>query len=206
MRNETLALVTIPLVVVSALAGFYIGFVASHQTITTTTTVGLNGPCTTSVSPPNGTGMFDVYQMTPGSVGVVCVTYRFNGVGVYSFGSPDFGPWTSSGFCACSCTIQWANGTAATLCAGLRITSSRGLFVHFAGQKVTVEYTIQTGKNATGLFWFFIASCDPIALVVGALPASVPSPILPCYGFVGPNSEAVTGVSNIYVALFPMRL
>jgi hypothetical protein len=202
MRNRTFAFVTISLVVVSALTGYLVGLTASHGTIATAYS---SSPCLSPVSPSNATGMIEVYQMTPESVGETCVNYRFNGAGVYSFVHPDYGPWTSSGFCACGCPPTWANGTQGSLCSNLSITSSEGEFVHFASQNVTVEYTLRAGKNSTGVFWLFIASCRPITIVVGALPASVPSPILECEiaGANSPSSDAVTGVSNVHVAFVP---
>lgn len=71
MRNETFAFVTIAVVIVSALAGYYMGSVTTHETVTSTTTAYPVGLCFTPIGPSNATGMTDVYQMTPGSVGLV---------------------------------------------------------------------------------------------------------------------------------------
>ena len=150
--------------------------------------------------------MTDVYQLTPGSVGEICVTYKFSGTGIYSFASPDYGPWTPLGYCACSCDPKWDNGTAATLCAGFDVTPSRGLLIHFPGESISVEYTVQAEQNTTGLFELFITSCNAVPIAVGTIPASVPIEPLECMccvGTFGPQNGEVVGVSNMYVALAP---
>lgn len=159
-----------------------------------------NSYCSTPVHLSNASGITEVYVFAPGSTGVICVSYQFRTSGTYSFSSPDFGPLNGSSFQACGPFGSY-NGTVLASCRYLSITALPASVDHSGPQNVTVAYTIQVGANAKGLFWFFIGSCDPIALAIGEAPTSVPGPVL--LGCVVssevPNSEAVTGVSNVSV-------
>ncbi len=200
MRNGTFAFVAVVLVVVSSLGGYYVRSATSNQTVT----MYQSGPCSSPVTAYNATGMVQAFQVFPGSVGLVCVDYRFNSAGSYSFAPPNFGPLTNSEFSSCSSQNRF-NGSVAASCSTIGITSSSAPSQHSAGQTISVVYTIQVGKNASGLFWLFIGNCDPVTLAVGALPSTIFSPgFLNCVTVVGaPSSESVTGVSNINVALVP---
>ncbi|MBI3841283.1 MAG: hypothetical protein HY297_04965 [Thaumarchaeota archaeon] len=212
MRNETFAFVITLLVTVSALGGYYAGSVTTRGIVTTTqtTTAYLTSSCSTPVHPSNSSGMTDVYQLAPGSVGVICVDYEFDSAGYYSFASPNFGPLfiSEGGFSFGACgSKNKSNGSEASRCSGLKITPSLTAPYHLARQDVTVAYNLQTGANVTGLYWFFIANCDPIPIAIGPLPKSVPYPFIYCISISGsPSSETVTGVSNINVALVPSGL
>jgi hypothetical protein len=185
-----------------------VGTVSMLQTYVTstggpTTSTASAGPCSESVLPFNASGM-EVFQLTPGSSGSICVSYGFQGTGTYSF-SASFGPLFNQSDAYYACSYEFNIEAVANRCSGVRIMPSVPYVINFPGQNVTIAYTVQTNLNATGLFWLFIASCDPVVLVFGPLPASVPGPVfLGCVTSLdSPSAVNVTGVSNVSVAAVP---
>lgn len=164
-----------------------------------------NSLCTTPVQPSNASGTADVYVLTPGTVGAICVGYQFRSSGTYSFSTPDFGPLNGSSFQACGPGGSF-NGTTLAPCEHLSITGIPGSINHSGPQNVTVAYTIRADSDAGGLYWLFIGSCDPVVLAIGTAPASVPAPVLLCVSSTqSPSGETVTGVSNVSVAEVPIN-
>ena len=159
-----------------------------------------NAYCPTPVHLSNASGTTEAYVLAPGSTGVICVSYRFQGSGDYSFSTPDFGPLNGSSFQACGQPGSY-NGTDLASCKYLGVTALPASVEHSGPQNVTVAYMIHASADAKGLYWFFIGSCDPIVLAVGSAPSSVPGPVfLGCImSSMAPSSEAVTGVSNVNV-------
>lgn len=213
MRNGVIASLLVVALLAGAGAGYLVGeanlrtttTVSTITVVSTSTTISYQAPCSTPVYPTTSSGMTDVYEVSPGSRGTICVDYHFNAAGNWSFASPDYGPLNGSSFV--SCAGGGFNGTVATSCSTLRITSSVGGFSHGADQNVSVIYTVMAGENATGLFWLFIGFCDPVYVAVGSIPASVSGPIF--YGCIftldEPSYEAVTAVSNVIVSVVPVR-
>jgi hypothetical protein len=207
VKGEILAVVAVSLIIASALAGYFEGSATIHRvtTATATTTLYLSG-CPTSVRFPNATRTTGVqaYQMSPGSIGVMCINYHFDTSGNYSFAPADYGPYTDMSFSACN-TKNYPNGSVPHSCTVLRITPSPTSFDHTAGQSIAVTYAIQADGGATGVYWFFIANCNPIPLVIGSIPASLTyPPVIPCTSVPDtPNSANVTAVFNINVVMVP---
>jgi hypothetical protein len=186
-----------------------IGVISLLQTVTVTTptgrstTISVAGSCSTLVRPSNASGTTDVYQMAPGSTGLICVSYAFQRAGSYSFSTADYGPWLSaSSYYACG----YGNENVSSRCSAVTITPSISEFTHPAGQNVTVEYGIETNQNASGVFWFFVGPCLPIVLVFGPIPASVPGTGI--FGCVmstdAPSSFGVIGVWNMNIVAVPV--
>ena len=215
MRNEALASLLVVAVLAGAGASYFVSE-ANPRTITvistntattiTTTTYTLPTFCSTPVNPTTSSGMADVYDILPGSLGTICVEYHFDSAGDWSFASPDYGPLyynnRSSGFYGCS--LGSSNATLHAICSTLKIASSVGEFSHGTDSNVSVAYTISAEKNATGIFWLWIGICDPIYVAIGAVPASVSGPTLSCIYITGePSYETVTGVSSIVVSVVP---
>jgi len=197
MRKELHALVIIADLVVIALIGYY-AWTTSPPNIGTTPSGQM--ACTTPVK-----GNTDVFEIGPGSTGLICVAYHFDSVGLWSFGAPGYGPviYNESVRSYSDCSVPYGKAAIA-LCSSFKIVSSTGTVFHATGENLTVAYALSAGMNATGLFWFFIAPCDPIAVVVGAFPAHIPPPELSCVATTGnPSGESVTGVSGIETATVP---
>jgi len=192
MRNEAFAFVTVVLVIVSVMAGYYSGDSLNHNATVTTTSY-LPISCTTPVSDPTYSGKTQIYQMNPGSVAAICIKFQFASAGNYSFGS--------DGFPEC---LSWF-GTGCDL----RFTEQTIQFdLHHPGQNVTVAYLIQSFKNANGVYWFG-SGCGPISIPidVGPLPTYVEFPGIPqapCIDlFNGAIRATVTGVTNLNISLVP---
>lgn len=165
----------------------------------TTTSVG--STCSTPIR-SNATGAIEVYDLAPGSAGLICVSYAFQGAGNYSFSPVGFGPWFPNGSSYADCSI--GNLTVIAYCSAISITPSISEFIHPAAQNVTVAYTIQANLNAKGLFLFFIGTCFPIILAFGPVPSSVSLPTFLCISSLAfPISSSVTGVSNFNVVVVP---
>lgn len=152
--------------------------------------------CSPATLPPTNTSTIDVFQVRPGSAAVICVNYSFSHSGSYSF-TPDYGPQASGAYRAC----DYLNGTASK-CSDLSITASQSTFDHSADQNVTIAYTIVAGRNITGIWWFFVGSCEAIPLVFGAAPSPVSYPVVSCVtSNAAPSSAAITGYWNLNVSL-----
>lgn len=203
MKRGVIALTVIALVIISAAAGYSVG-TSTRSATTTSTSMPITLPssvCTTPVPRFNETGATQVYQIAPQSIGVICVRYEFEGNGSASFSPTDFGPATgSSGSSWAACGSQ-KGGTLALACSGLSITPSQPSINHLTSQNITVAYTVRTETSVPGVFWFFIGSCDAIALAIGENTAAVGGP--PGFGCVAtpgaPTSVTAVGTWNINV-------
>ncbi len=203
MRGEAAAFLLVVVITISGLGGYALGSLRpSGQSSTSQSVSGFSLPatlCTNSQFPPTNQTTIDVYQIRPLSVAIICVNY-FAQAGAANF-SPSYGPYASSGGVGRYTACGFANGTTAFRCPDLNVTSSQYSFVHPANQNVTIAYTIVTGKNITGIYWFFIGSCYAIPLVFGPVPSSVTSLIF--FGCVtsssSPTNSMVTGYWNANV-------
>ena len=202
MRRELLAVAVLAAVVASALSGYYVGSASRHPRTVTTTYV--EATCNTPVT---GTG--DVYEVEPGSTGTICVSYHFDSAGTWSFGEPGVGTvnYTDDAvtYAGCSGAVSGATTRAAfALCSSVRMFSSTGTLNHTAGQNLTVAYTLEVGKNGTGLVSFYIGPCNLLFIVIGPLPSRLPPAPTFCNTVSdAPTSESVTGVSGIRVVSLP---
>lgn len=201
MRKELLALTVVGLVTVSAAAGYLAGTSTSRSATTTATPVTLpSSVCTTPIPRINETDTTEAYQISPYSIGVICVRYEFQGNGSYSFSPTNYGPQigsTGSFWIACGSK----NGrTVTSVCSGLSITPYQPSINHLASQNITVAYTILTGDNVNNLFWFWIGDCVAIPLSIGFTPAWAIPPGFGCVTILGaPTSVTVTGTWNINI-------
>lgn len=209
----SLVVILVALVAVSALAGYYAGNSMSHTTTMTTVSVTTKSVTSTSVVPVScstpvnasvPTGMDQVFQMSPGSVGVICINYQFASAGNFSLEAP--GGVLYEGL---NCVVTSSSNGSPVYSCDLRLTPSISLFDHAAGQNVTVAYLVQSDKNATGVYWFG-GVCGPVLIpfAVGKLPASLSYPffVLGCLFMPNmPSGATVTGVTNMNISLVPYR-
>ena len=204
MRREALALAVAGLVILSITAGYIAGAFTSRSTITVLTTampITLpNSVCTTPVPRINETGFTEAYQVAPYSIGVVCVTYEFQGNGSYSFSPTDYGPQVgSNGTSWAACGFE-TGSTIALACSVISITPYQPSINHLTSQNITVAYTVRTEANVGELYWFFIGDCEAIPLAIGFTPAWASPPGFGCNTIPGaPTNVAVTGTWNINV-------
>ena len=202
MRKEVLALLAAGLVIVSASAGYLVGTSMSHGTTSTTTAIPIALPsnvCTVSIPRDNQTGTVEAYQTSLYSIGVICVTYQFQGNGSYSFSPTDYGPEpSSSGSAWIACGSENGSSVAAA-CSGLTITPYQPSINHLTSQNFTVAYTVRT-IGSPGVFWFFIGDCNAIPIIMGGTTSFVVRPGVGCVTTPGgPTSVTVTGTWNINV-------
>lgn len=201
MRKELLALTVVGLVIVSAAAGYLAGTSTSRSATTTAPPITLpSSVCTTPIPRINETDTTEAYQISPHSIGLICVRYEFQGNGSYSFSPTDYGPQigsTGSSWIACGSK----NGSTVTsACSGLGITPYQPSINHLASQNITVAYTIVTGTPVYDLFWFLIGDCAAIPLSIGFTPAWAIPPRFGCVTMPGaPTSVIVTGTWNVNV-------
>jgi hypothetical protein len=202
MRKEVLTLIVAGLVIVSAYGGYLVGTSVSQGSTSTTTALPITLPsnvCTVPIPRDNQTGTVEAYQISLYSIGVICITYQFQGNGSYSFSPADYGPQiSSSGSAWFACGAK--NGSSvAGACSGLTITPYQPSINHLASQNVTVAYTVRT-IDSPGVFWFFIGGCDAVPIVIGESTSFVVRPGFGCVTTPGaPTSVTVTGTWNINV-------
>jgi hypothetical protein len=221
MKNGMIAALLVIAIIGGAGAGYLAGeanprvtTIVSSATTTSTTTLFIEDTCSIPVSPATTAGMTDVYDVSPGSVGTICVNYHFDAAGSLSFASPGYGPLyygvnnghNTVGYYSCPGGGTFPNGTSATGCSEVRVTSSMGEFSHGADANVSVVYTITAEKNATGVFLLFVDSCDNVPITLGTPPASIVEPAFSCVTSTNqPSYDAVTAVSNIIVSVVPLQ-
>jgi hypothetical protein len=202
MRREVLTLIVVGLIIVSAYAGYLVGTSTSQSITSTTTAFPITLPskvCTVPIPRANQTLTTEVYQIAVYSIGVICVTYQFQGNGSYSFSPTDYGPQiSSSGSPWFACGAKNGSSVAAA-CSGLTITPYQPSINHLTAQNITVAYTVRT-IGSPGVFWFFIGDCNAIPIAIGENPSFV---VFPGFGCTttpnAPTSVTVTGTWNINV-------
>jgi len=198
MRNEAFAFIGVILVVVSGMAGYYVGSSFSHGTTVTTVSL-VPEACASHVEALNVSGMIQVFQVKPASIGVICVNYQFSNTGNFST--------TLYGGLGPACMTKNETNNQYGVSCDIELAPSIPWFYHHSGQNATVTYLVQSDKNATGVYWFG-DPCDDIMIpfVIGELPTHLtyPFPILFCfYDPSKPSGVTVTGVTDMTVALVP---
>ncbi|MGD0396995.1 MAG: hypothetical protein ABSB26_08855 [Nitrososphaerales archaeon] len=198
MRNEAFAFIGVILVVVSGMAGYYVGSSFGHGTTVTTVSF-VPEACASHVEAPNVSGTIQVFQVKPASIGVICVNYQFSSTG-------NFSTTLYGGHSPVCMTKNETNNQYGVSC-DIELTPSIPWFYHQSGQNVTVTYLVQSDKNATGVYWFG-GPCVEIMIPfgIGKLPTHLtyPFPILFCPYFPDdPSGVTVTGITDMTVALVP---
>jgi hypothetical protein len=194
MRNRVVVFLTVALVVVGTLGGYYVGSTTKGGTVSSLS------PCSNSVSPrtfyelSNSTWMTNVFQMTPGSTATVCIAYSFNRQGTFT---PATVPLACGPYRAENRSIVWN-------CPGqITVTTSTHPFDHPSGLNIAIVYTLQAPRNDNGVYWFWIDCGEVLPIAVGPLPHSLVFPITPgcVYEPNAPSSGTVVGVSNMGVVM-----
>ena len=165
---------------------------------------GANSACSGyHTAPPSmNSNLATVYFVTADRA-EICVTYRFDGAGTANF-STVVEPWVQSGI-----ELTYPLECLPTGCQPPTITASPRYANHGAGAEVTVEYTVWSSVNTTGLYAMVHAGCDPLYLSFGSVPSSVylqawtcgPANVL-SGGFRSDN-YSVIGTDNIQVDQLP---
>ena len=213
MNRTTIALAIILLVAIGGATGYFVGTRQSGSRTQTTTQTAVEtttqttvepvtsssyaSECSTSVSPASDHNETQVYELAPGSTGMICLEFFFDTSGNASFvgglGCP-YPLWNNTG-----CGSQ-----------PYQITPSPTRVDHFAGQSVAVAYTITAAANATGVLWDYLGFCASVGpIVIGPIPVQLTSPALgfcvpfDVIGLSGLSGEVVTGVTGMTVSEVP---
>jgi hypothetical protein len=195
LRDFSIVFVTVILIVVGTLGGYYMGSAANVAAPATHCSVMVGSPFIVGL--PNGTRTTSVYQISPGSTATLCVTYTFGKSGT-------FAPSTSSLQCG---PYRTSNRTIVWNCPGqISIRPSIQSFNHSSHQNSTVAYSLRAPSNDSGVYWFWLTCDDVIPIVVGRLPSSLVFPIIPgcIYEVDLQYSASVVGVSNMEVTTVPV--
>jgi hypothetical protein len=147
--------------------------------------------------------LMQVFQMSPGASGTICVNYQFDSVGEhYSVFGSGLAFTNSEGL-----DIYCSNGVSDP-CPGIDYSASPvAVGAYGGGEIVTDAYSIQTGPDARqGVYTLYLGDAQAVPIVIGAVPANVTMPLLECCGVPGLTNVTIAGVTNITTVMVPWRL
>ncbi|MDG6909914.1 MAG: hypothetical protein JRN08_06055 [Nitrososphaerota archaeon] len=213
MRNTTVAVLLIALVVAGASTGYWFGVNSRKTQTTTSTTSSAVQPCGDSVVQPSDTHMIPVLLMQPGTTAYACVTYQtyWKGDPLYDWaaspGRP-FGPYQFYPFDVaneqCASNGCWPDVSNAFEVSVLPATVNLTAYSDY----VVVLYTITALANSTGYYSNSVPyfTFDSLPMAVGHAASDVSgSDFGPLINPVGlllpmhPVSLSVSGMGVIYL-------
>jgi hypothetical protein len=144
-----------------------------------------------------------VFQMSPGASGTICVNYQFDNVGEhYSVWGSGLAFANNEGI-----VIYCSNGVSNPCPAIYYSASPVAVRAYGGGEIVTDAYSIQTGPDARlGMYTLYLGDAQAVPVVIGAVPTNVTLPLLECCDVPGLTNVTIAGVTNITTVMVPWGL